>query len=1115
MTVMAELKCQNCGFNNPKGMKFCGNCGKPLIEQEKKGERKIISILYVDIAGFTMISETMDPEKVQEMLNTIFENISYSITKFGGTVHKFIGDEVMALFGAPIAYENHAERAGWAALEILKSITDITEMINLSINLHIALHSGEVVLGKVGSEEVHDYTVIGDTVNVAARLEKIAPTNEILVSKEFFERTKHAFKFERFGDTDIKGKRKPITCYLLRDTRLSRDKIRGIRELETPLLGRDKEMSFLVDNVNEVNQNKSLKILIIKGQPGIGKTRLFQEFRDTLDREKYSLFETRSLPFGQEELHPFKQLIRNITEITTDMSVEESTESAIKSFKNLFGSRDIGVLDLMDIILDFTSIKEVNIEPKRKQQIMYYMIENLLKNLSERKPLIIGFEDFHWADSSSLLLLRHLIDFLRDQPILFILISRPLLRDDPVADFFSLYRNRDFSSLLELNPLSKETSLKLITTLLSIDKIPSEVKEQIVQRGEGNPLFIEEVLKVLMDQKVLYKEGDNWLAQEDIVVQNIPHSINEIVMGRVDLLEDIEKKVLQYASVIGRIFWDKPIREAFKQSTISELSSLSNKGFVQQRVESIFEDAKEYIFNHILIQESIYSSILKRVRKNIHGEFGLWLEENYANMIPIISNLLAFHFEKGEIWEKAGKYYLESGKESSKNYSNEEAISHLKKSLEIFEGHKSDTDYSFEIHKELGKVLSRIGKNEEAENHLTEALKGSSDNFEKFESEHLLANLYQKMSLYEKAMEKLESAKSHLGEKNSEELIDIIFDEAWLHYLKGNIKEGIALLDEFEKIFAKVKNRIPERKRDELYAESYNRRATFLDYSGDTRGGLDFYKKALNLYKKLNSRSGLSAVYNNLAGIYHTLGECSEAIEMYEKSKEIDEKIGNRLGLAICYNNLAEMYIFLNDFGKAEVFLHKYLDLNERIHNRLGCGFAYLNFGTIKMELKEFEEALDYFNRALSVFKEVKSERMVAATYEMLAWIHFNRKDFSSSKKYIDKINEYLKGTETLDLKASVKRIEGRISAEEGDYTKAETLLKEALSLFEEMSYVVEFIPLYSDFLTLYSLQGNIEGVTDFKEKGKRTIEKVLSGIKEKHLKESFLKSEEIKRFMA
>ena len=1112
---MESIKCPNCGFDNPDGMKFCGNCGKPLFEQEKKGERKIISILYVDIAGFTTISETMDPEKVQDMLNTIFENISYSINKYGGTVHKYIGDEVMALFGAPIAYENHAERAGRAAIEINKSINDVTEMISISINLHIALHSGEVVLGKIGAENVQDYTVIGDTVNVAARLEKIAPAGKILVSKEFYERTKHAFNFETFGDVEIKGKSMHITCYLLSGIRSARDKIRGIKELETPLMGREEELKFLNEQLNETKESDSLRIVIMKGQPGIGKSRLFHEFRDTLNRKENIFFETRSLPFGQEELHPFKQLIRNITSISSDMKEQEAKESAMTSFNNLFGTTDLGVLDLLDIILDFTSVKEIEIEPKRKQQIMYYTIENLFKNLSKKKTLIIGFEDFHWADSSSLLLLRHLIDFLQDQPILFILITRPLLKDNPVADFLSIFSDKKFSSVFELKPLDEEVSLKLIATLLSIDKIPSEVKEKIVKRGEGNPLFIEELLKVLIDQKLIYREGDSWVAQKEIEVQDIPQTINEIVMGRVDLLDSIEKNILQYASVIGRIFWDKPLREAFKQTMISELSSLSDKGFVRQRVESIFEDAKEYIFNHILIRESVYSSILKRVRKKIHADFASWLETNYPEMKSIISNLLAFHFEKGEFWEKSGYYYLESGKDATKNYSNEEAFDHYNKALKILSEYKPDSKYLYDLYKELGKVLTKTGKNEEAEKYLTLALQLSTSDTEKSSVEHALSNLYQNMSLYDKATEKLHLAKSHLQDKRSKEMINIIFDEIWILYLTGNIKESFTLLDDFEDIFKILKGKLKEKKRDDILADYYSKRAMLLDYSGDIKGSLEFYNKSLTLYKKHNIYAGLSAVYNNLAGIYQALGECSKAIETYEKSQELDKKMGNKLGTAISYNNLAGIYIFLNDLDKAEKFLNKYLELNKKINNRLGFGYAYLNFGTVREKREEYKKALDFYKKALSVFEEIKSTSMIMATYDSLGWLYYDMKDFNSVKKYIEKITEYLKGTENLELSASITRLHSKLLIEEKDYKNAEVSLNKTYAIYKEMSNTEQLVPLFYDFIDLFSRQGNEEGIIQFKEKGKKIIEDILVGIKDKELKSSFLKQKEVKEFLS
>jgi len=1095
-------------------MNFCGNCGKSLVEQEKTGERKIITVLFADIAGFTSISETMDPEMIQDLLNTVFENMSNSIRKYGGTVHKYIGDEIMALFGAPIAYENHAERAGRAAIEIERSIEDITEKIHLPLNLHIALHSGEVVLGKVGSGDVQDYTVIGDTVNVASRLENIAPENNILVSKEFYERTKHTFQFEPFGETEVKGKAKHITCYLLKTVRTQREKIRGIKELESPLLGRDREINFLLDKLEETKKEKSMHLLILKGQPGIGKSRLFHEFEEQINAEETLLFETRSLPFGQEELHPFKQFVRSITSITTDMDEDEAKKSIINSFNNLLGTVDLGVLDLIDIILDFTSIKEANLEPKRKHQIVYYMIENLLRKLSEKKTLAIGFEDFHWVDSSSLLVLRHLINFLQDTPVLFILITRPLLQDDPVSDFLSVFHDKPFSSSLELKPLAEDVSLKLIATLLSIDKIPMQVKEKIVKKGEGNPLFIEELLKALMERKLITKKGVNWIAEEDIDVKYIPDTINEIVISRVDLLANIEKNILQYASVIGRIFWDKPIQEIFKQTMIQELASLSTKGFVQQRVESLFEDAKEYIFNHILIQESIYSSILKRVRKKLHRQFAIWLEESYPQMTTTIANLLAFHYEQGDEWNKAGYYYLLSGKESAKNYNNDEAISRFKRAITILASHEEGSKYSFDLYLSLGQVLTRIGKNEEAKENLELAFKYASTEKAKFSTLKSLANLYQKMSLYERAREKLSQARQYVPKKNSKEMVSLIFEEIWVDYLTGNIREAFRLLDDFETIFDFIKDKLELEERENMQTSSYSKRALLLNYTGDLQKSLEYYSKVLEIETKNNSHGGLAAVYNNMAGVYQSQGKCSKAIKMYEKSQELDKKMGNRLGTAIGCNNLAEMYTFLNDLKKAEEYLNEYLSISKKIHNKLGFGFAYINFGVIYLRKGDNNKALNYYNDAVNIFEELKSTSMLMETYDQLSWLYFEIKNVKKATEYTEKINQYLEHTENLELQASVKRLKGNIKIEQGDYENAEQMLLETFRIYEKMSNTEGLISLYSDFITLFMKKGDESKITKYKKKGKQIVEGILEDIDSERIRYSFLKKKEIRQIL-
>ena len=635
-------------------------------------QRKLATVLFADVSGFTTLSETMDAEVLAEILNDLWALVDKAVTDHGGRVDKHIGDAVMALWGAEAAREDDPERAVRGALAMQAAIAAFCQSHNVPMAMRVGVNTGPVLLGWVGS--AGEYTAMGDAVNLAKRLESAAPVGEILISYDTYRHVRGIFDVAALEPIQVKGKAEPVQTYLVRQAkpRAFRMATRGVEGVETRMIGREAELLALQSAYEDAMVEAETRVVTISGEAGVGKSRLLYEFDDWLELrpEEVYYFKGRGTPNTHNVPH---SLFRDLFAFRFDIRDSDPTAVALDKFRA--GMTGVLAPELADVVghwlgFDFAASDAVSrllgasgfAETARAYLTRYF------GTLAAAEPVVIFLEDIHWADDQSLDLVVHLTQAVPAAYLLVVAAARPM--------FFERRPNWGEGEAafqqIQLKPLSRRSSRTLVDEILQrVDDIPDSLRDLIVDSAEGNPFYVEELVKMLIEQGVIERgaadlrglkktsEASPWRVRADRLVNvRVPTTLIGLLQARLDGLPRPEREALQRASVVGRLFWDECVAELLGAPTEKvgpTLAAVRERELIFRRENSTFAGAGEYIFKHALLRDVAYETVLLKHRAAFHGKVGRWLESHAGERLGEYLSLIAEHYiQAGEGSRAAG-----------------------------------------------------------------------------------------------------------------------------------------------------------------------------------------------------------------------------------------------------------------------------------------------------------------------------------------------------------------------------------------------------------------------------------------------------------------------------
>ncbi len=677
-------------------------------EQASEEARRQVTVLFADLVGFTALSEWMDPEEVREIQDAYIEAVTPPIEAYGGCVEKYIGDAVLAVFGVPKAHEDDPERAVKAALEMIAELSDLSEHLEeergFSLAMRIGVNTG-LVVSRVGGD---DFVVTGDTVNLAARLQSTAEPGTILVSQKTHDLSAYAFEMECLGSVRVKGKAKPVGVYRVLGVKKEIIKPRGLEGLRSQLVGRSGEYGAIRAAIERLRGGEG-GVVTVLGEAGIGKSRLVAEVRDNLSEGELSWVEGRCLSYGGSLAYlPWLEILMGLMGLDFDTSPDE-TVSRLRNWVERHCGGGYGevypyMAKLMSLPLEGALKEKLEaLEGSEIRAATSRAVEYVLACEAENQHLVIVFEDLHWIDASSLGLLEELLSLVIRKPILFVLISR--LRGGHGAErLLDTIKGEypDHHTEIQLAPLSDNESQCLVGNLMGWEMVPSKIVDDILGKAEGNPFYVEEILRSLIDQHILIKDDrwDTWEVTQDTKRIAIPDTLQGVLVSRIDCLERGTRRVLQIAAVIGRVFQYRMLSKVviMDGDIDGELWKLQQEDLIRERSGRA---EREYIFKHALTQEAAYEGILKKQRREYHGQVAEALEGVFSERIDEILGILAMHWERSENEDKAVDYLQRAGDLARTFYAHDEAIDYYQRALAILRD-KGDLQVSARTYMKLG-----------------------------------------------------------------------------------------------------------------------------------------------------------------------------------------------------------------------------------------------------------------------------------------------------------------------------------------------------------------------------------------------------------------------------
>lgn len=1101
------LACPICAAEVQAGAKFCAQCGaqcgaqippqvdpvspsvqksdlpqppSPLPIQSEGYERRMVTILFADIAGYSTLSETLDPENLLDIMSRAYPCLLEPIKNHDGMVVQVMGDGILAYFGTPIAKEDDPERAIMAGLEITNRIQTYAQQLRQDqglekFNVRVGINTGLVVVGDLNANRLLEYIALGDAVNLAARLQQIAPPNGVLISHETYRQIQGVFDVIPQSPITVKGRQQITQTYLVKQIRpfQRRSRLRGIHGVETPMLGREPEMAALHNHYQDAIIGGETALVLVHGEAGIGKTRLTKTFVDGIAQEPIApvIIQGRAIPSTQPV--PFG-ILRNLFARTFNILETDSSTEALQKFRK--GAQTLIHQDQADLVgqligFDFKSslaVQRLFGTPDFGLTANLYLI-NFFRRLAQESLLIL-IEDLHWIDDSSLDLITDLVEKLSQEPgtrLMIICTARP--------EFFERRENwseglQGFTTL-QLRRLSRLRSRALIAEILhSVEDIPEDLFTCVTDVAEGNPFFIEELIKMLIEKGIIDTKQDSWQVNlEKLVDIQVPPTLTGILQARMDSLPAAEKLMLQRAAVIGRTFWDGLLRaltdnETHAQHIKEHLSNLRERGLIFSHERSSIQGHQEYLFKHALVRDAAYETVLLKHRRIYHSQVAAWIEANAGERLEEHLALIASHYVAGGQQDLAVEWTLRAGERAAKQYSMQEARNLFEQALKKIQSDDLEHLWRATIgHSEAMGILGDIEERHADDQKLLELAQKMKDPSRIAEAHYLIGSQAYREGHISTAHQALEQALT------SAQAADDLTRQA----------EILPML------------------------------VAILTAEGDLEAAGTWAELSLNLANQCGDAGILARALTNLSLYYQSIGDVTSSVDFMCQLIEISQQQGNRLGEILGLTNLGYFYLPLGQFEDGYKFLQQAHHAAKRLQDRRTESYILLNLGLAEWRLGQPDTAIQTINQSISSLEAIGDRSGLASGLFYLGLAHETAGNVSEAITHFERSRETFES-----LGANFQMIEPlaglvRLALTRNDLVKANQITLQICDFIEEEGSQGFELPslVYLTCARVFQACGDSERLDHTLARGRSDLSKRLKAINDENWQALFLES--------
>ncbi len=1073
-----SISCPNCQHSNPPGANYCNKCGnslKDLPSPEPKqdpgsilerlipaglasklqaashgktlvGERRIVTILFCDVQGSTSASQDMDPEEWAEVMNGVFEQMITPVYRYEGFVARLMGDSILAFFGAPIAHEDDPQRAVLAGLDITRAIADYSERLNrergLRLSARVGINTGLVVVGTIGSDLRMEYTAMGDAINLAARMEQTAQPGSVQITAETHKLVAPHFHSEDLGLMEIKGKNEPIQVFNVTGQR-SEDLAGTFDWQVSPLVGRENELRAIEHSFEDLQRGLG-GIVYLSGEAGIGKSRLVSEIKSRVQTsETIAWFEASNLSYESGQPYAsFKRLMRKLM----DISPEEDYLLQEKKIDKFLQSSGLDETEqFLQVLRTLFGIDgqagQPALEGEGFRGMLFTSSLAYWHQQASSEPVVLVFDDLQWSDEASVGLMGRLFSLVDQVPILFICAIRPERESAGWKSMLAAESNFPHRfTRIELLPLSMEHSAQLVDQLIDNPDFPTSMRSRILQKADGNPYFVEEVVHSLVDQGFISLPGSgNHVETAGMLGEiEIPDNLQSLLHARLDNLEENSRWILQVAAVIGRTFYFKILSRL-----VDITQDLDRHLLALQRQQLIQEAARlpelEYVFKHVMIQEAAYSTLLIREKKHYHGLVARTMEEIYPERTAEYAPLLAYHYQMADDPMRALNYYRTAGDEAFRLFAVSQASDHYSKALQILLSNDHDFwESSGESREDLLKYLYlRKGRALELNQQFDMAVSNYTallDYSQDVGSVPLeLAAQIAMLTLYSIPGPYLNVSKANTTAERALSLSATLQDQA----AEAKIHWSLTMLN-------------------------------IMSQNASTAVG--HAEKSIKISRELKLEEQLAYSLNDLARAYLGLGEFEQAQSVADEAYLLFEKLGDRPMLGDNLLNSAEVNLALGNYQEA---YGQYLGITEiasSIDNSWLRSWGLTGMGYINLEYGHISKGIEMLREVLAITDQIGIDILAAGTYSQLALVYAYLGDFSTASDMAEK-TLLIARTDTFpdNFRLYPYSVAARVFCMQGDLERAEPLLRESLKHYKPEDYLIIYFKQvsfgYADFL--------------------------------------------------